>query len=397
MRKRLLLLLSILLSFSLLAAACGDDDEGDAGDTTTTVADDDGDMDDEGETPDDEGETPDEDVVFAGCLNEASTVESNGQVGLVFDVNGRGDQSFNDSAAAGLDRAVADFDMTFTEAVPNEDGSDRGPLLQLAADGGNIVIAVGFLFAGEAGPAACENLDTHFAVIDDAMLNFGAEGGPEPWAPNAAGLTFAEEQGSYLVGVAAGLTTETNEIGFIGGVQGWGLIEKFEAGFVAGVASVNPDANVTVSYIAENDVQGFFQPDRAREIATAMYEENADIVYHAAGDSGGGLFVAAKEWSEDNDKVWAIGVDSDQALTADADVQEFILTSMLKRVDNAVYQAIEAHINGTFQNGNTIFDLAAGGVGYSTTGDHLSAETIAAIDAAAEAIISGEVEVPAAP
>jgi len=414
MRKRLLMLLAILLSFSLLAAACGDDDDTTADDdmaddegtddegTDDEGTDDEG-TDDEGtddEGTDDEGtddEGTDEDAVFTGCLGDDSTVESNGQTGLVFDVNGRGDQSFNDSAAAGLDRAVADFGLTFTEAVPNEDGSDRGPLLQLAADGGSIVIAVGFLFAGEAGPAACENLDTHFAVIDDAMLDFGAEGGPAPWAPNAAGLTFAEEQGSFLVGVAAGLTTETDNIGFIGGVQGWGLIEKFQAGFEAGVAAVNPDATVTSVYIAENDVQGFFQPDRGREIATSMYEEGADIVYHAAGDSGGGLFVAAKEWSDDNDKVWAIGVDSDQALTADADVQEFILTSMLKRVDNAVYQAIEGHINGTFVNGNTIYDLAAGGVGYSTTGDHLSAETIAAIEEWAAKIISGEVEVPTAP
>ncbi|MEZ5243599.1 MAG: BMP family ABC transporter substrate-binding protein [Acidimicrobiales bacterium] len=391
MRNRLLLILGILLSFSLLAAACGDDSE-DTTDSTDSTPDDSGDTPDDTTPPD--GADPD---AFAGCPDAESTVENNGQVGLVFDVNGRGDQSFNDSAAAGLDRAVADFGLTFTEAVPNEDGSDRGPLLQLAADDASIVIAVGFLFAGEAGPAACENLDTHFAVIDDAMLNFAAEGGPAPWAPNAAGLTFAEEQGSYLVGVAAGLTTETNEIGFIGGVQGWGLIEKFEAGFVAGVASVNPDANVTVSYIAENDVQGFFQPDRAREIATSMYEEGADIVYHAAGDSGGGLFIAAKEWSEANDKVWAIGVDSDQALTADEDVREYILTSMLKRVDNAVYQAIEAHVNGEFVNGNTVYDLATGGVGYSTTGDYLSADTIAAIDAAEAAIIAGDVVVPTAP
>ena len=374
------------MAFGLFAAACGDSDSDSSSASDTSAAD----------TTTAASAAPDE-APFSGCLDEVSEPESNGQVGLVFDVTGRGDQSFNDSAAAGLDRAVEDFGLTFTEAVPIEDGSDRGPLLQLAADGGSIVIAVGFLFAGEAGPAACNNLDTHFAVIDDAMLNFDAEGGPAPWAPNAAGLTFAEEQGSFLVGVAAGLTTESNNIGFVGGVAGWGLIEKFEAGFKAGVAAVNPDATVTAVYIAENDVQGFFQPDRGREIGSAMYEDGADIVYHAAGDSGGGVFVAAKDWTEANSQVWAIGVDSDQALTADVDVRPYILTSMLKRVDNAVYQAIEAHINGTFQNGNTVYDLAGGGVGYATTGDHLSAETIATIDEWAAKIVSGEVVVPTAP
>ena len=376
MRKQLLLLLGILSSFTLMAAACSDDG---------------------GPTTEEDTAPRDEDPVFTGCLGEAGNPTNNGRSGLVFDVAGRGDQSFNDSAAAGLDRAVADFDLTVTESVPNEDGSDRGELLQLAADANSIVIAVGFLFAEEAGPTACNNLDTHFAVIDDAMLNLDAAGGPEPWAPNAAGLTFAEEQGSFLVGVAAGLTTETDNIGFIGGVSGWGLIEKFEAGFAAGVGAVNPDANVVVSYIAENDVQGFFQPDRAREIAASMYEEGADVVYHAAGDSGSGLFVAAKEWSESQNPVWAIGVDSDQALTTDEDVRPYILTSMLKRVDNAVYQAIEDHINGEFAAGNTIYDLAAGGVGYSTTGDHLSAETIATIDEWEAKIISGEVDVPTTP
>lgn len=376
MRKSMKMLPLLLAVFALLAAGCGDD--------STSTAD---------EPAADAGSTD----VFTGCFDQTANVTNDDNVGLVFDIGGRGDQSFNDSAAAGIERARDELGITFTEQTPNADGSNRAELLQLAADSSSLVIGIGFLFAADAAPTACNNLDTNFAVIDDALTNFDAEGGPAPWAPNAAGLTFAEEQGSYLVGVAAGLTTTTNNIGFIGGVSGWGLIEKFQAGFEAGVAAVNPDAEVTVSYIMENDVQGFYQPDRAREIATSMYESGADIIYHAAGSSGGGLFQAAKEWSGSHDKVWAIGVDSDQALTADEDVREFILTSMLKRVDNAVYQVIQAHQAGEVVPGNTIYDLAAGGVGYSTTGDNLAPDVITAIDAEAAKIISGDVVVPSVP
>ena len=148
---------------------------------------------------------------------------------------------------------------------------------------------------------------------------------------------FSEEQGSYLVGVAAALKTTTNKIGFIGGVSGIGLIEKFEAGFTAGAQSVNPDIEVTVAYITEfPDFAGFEDPARAKEIASAMYSEGADIIYAAAGLSGSGMFQAARGLRATGTKVWGIGVDSDQYNTVDPSVQEFVLTSMLKRVDVAV-------------------------------------------------------------
>ena len=176
MRKRLLLLLSVLLSFSLIAAACGDDEETDAGSTDSAS---------ESESTSDAAEEDD-------ATEEVAAAETT--VGLVYDIGGRGDLSFNDSAAAGLDRAEAELGIAYGEASPNDDGSNRAELLQLAADANPIVIGVGFLFAGDAAAVAAENPDTNFAVIDDAMLNFETDP-PSPVGSNVAGLVFAEEQG----------------------------------------------------------------------------------------------------------------------------------------------------------------------------------------------------------
>ena len=381
-------LLAAGLAASLVLAACGGDDETtttdapveESGDATADMSEDTADM---------SEDTADmsEDMADGGDLN----------VGLTFDIGGRGDQSFNDSAAEGIDRAVADFGVSFSEAEPNVDGSNRAELLQLQADSSGLVVAVGFLFEGDVVAVAAENPDTNFAVIDAAMLDF--DNGAVPYADNIAGLTFAEEQGSFLVGVAAALNSESNTLGFIGGVGGFGLIEKFEAGFTAGAQAVNPDITVIPQYITmAPDFDGFFAADRAKEIALAMYDQGADVIYHAAGGSGAGLFEAAKERSEESgSKVWAIGVDSDQYNTSDESVREYILTSMIKRVDVAVYQSTEAQLDGSFSSGNTVYDLSVDGVGYSTTGDFLTADQIAQMEEFKAQIIDGTIEVPTAP
>jgi basic membrane protein A len=318
-------------------------------------------------------------------------------VGLIFDIGGRGDQSFNDSAAAGIERAADELGITFTEASPNADGSNRAELLQLAADN-DVVIGVGFLFEGDAATVGIENPGIHFAVIDSAMLNFTADP-VAPYGDNIAGLVFAEHQGSYLVGAAAALKSTTGTIGFIGGVSGvGGLIERFEAGFIAGAKAVNPDIVILSEYIsAAPDFAGFNAPDRAKEIALGMYEGGADIVYHAAGGSGGGLFEAAREQSDaSGSKVWAIGVDSDQYNTADPSVRDYILTSMLKRVDVAVYEVIKSHIDGTFTAGPTTYDLSVDGVGYSTSGGFVD-DIVDQLEDFKAKIVSGEIEVPTDP
>ncbi len=375
-------LLAAGLAASLVLAACGDDD-----DTADEPADD---AEEPAEEPADDAEEPAEEP------SEEPAGESF-NVGLTYDIGGRGDQSFNDSAAEGIDRAETELGITFTEAEPNVDGSNRAELLQLQADQSALVIGVGFLFAGDVATVSAENPDTNFAVVDDAMLDF--DNGGVPVCDNCAGLTFAEEQGSFLVGAAAALNSESGTVGFIGGVGGFGLIEKFEAGFIEGVKAVDPEITVISQYITQApDFDGFTAPDRAREIALAMYDQGADVIYHAAGGSGAGLFEAAAEQSESSgSKVWAIGVDSDQYLTAAPEVQEYILTSMLKRVDTAVFEITKAQQDGTFEAGQTEYDLAVDGVGYSTSGDFLTEEQITQIEDFKAQIIDGTIEVPTTP
>ncbi len=382
MLKKFWSLLAILLTFTLVAAACGSDDPVETGSDTTDADTGDADADSDADADADTGD---------------AMAESDTSVGLVYDIGGRGDLSFNDSAAAGLEKADADLGISFTEASPNNDGSNRAELLQLAADGNPIVIGVGFLFEGDAATVAAENPDTNFAVVDSAMLDFSVDP-PAPYGDNVAGLVFAEEQGSYLVGVAAALKTESNKLGFIGGVCCFGLIEKFEAGFRAGALSVNPDIEIVTAYITDApDFDGFNQPDRANVIATTMYDDGADIIYHAAGGAGNGMFQAAKAFSEDNgSKVWGIGVDADQYNTVDPSLQEYILTSMLKRVDVAVFEILRSQNDGAFAAGPNVYDLSVDGVGYSTSGGYVD-DIVTELEAAKAAIVAGDVVVPIDP
>lgn len=357
MRKRLLLLLAVLTSLSLVAAACGDDDD------TSTAA---------------EGDCP---------TSRVEGKPDGTKVGLLFDLTGRGDQSFNDSAACGMDRAATDFDISPSESYPTSDGDRPERLDLLASQDNELIFGVGFLWGDHVTAGASKYPDTHFVQIDGF-----AEG------DNVTLATFAEHEGSYLVGVAAALTSETGKIGFIGGVR-QALIQKFEAGYVAGAKSVNPDIEIEVEYITpDGDFTGFTAPDRAREIANRMYGDDVDIIYAAAGQSGGGMFAAAQEYSEaSGSKVWGIGVDSDQYFTVGSDLQEYVLTSMIKRVDTAVYDSVQQYLDGNLATGEIIFDLKSEGVGYSTSGDFLSDDTISAIDEAKQQIVDGDVTVPSRP
>lgn len=404
MRKRGTLVLAALLSFALIAAACGDDDDAEtqpaAAEPETETAEPEEEMaEPETETAEPEEEMAEPEEEMAEPEEEMAEPEmTDVSVGLVYDIGGRGDQSFNDSAAAGIERAAAELGIAFTEASPEPDGSNRGELLQLAANEHDVVIAVGFLFEGDAAAVGAENPDTRFGVVDSAMLNFGADP-VGPYGDNIAGLVFAEHEGSFLVGAAAALKSQTGTIGFIGGVANvGGLIERFEAGFNAGARAVNPDIEIIGDYITEApDFDGFNAPDRAKEIALAMYEEGADIVYHAAGGSGAGLFQAALEQSEaSGSKVWAIGVDSDQYLTADAGVRDYILTSMLKRVDVSIFEMIRSVIDGTMQPGPTTYNLSVDGVGYSTSGGFVD-DIADQLDDLKAQIVAGDITVPSEP
>lgn len=377
---------ALLLVFALIAAACGDGDStdttaDDGGTTATTAAPDD--------TPDTTAadDTPDTTAAPTTTMAPMEPVT----VGLVYDIGGRGDQSFNDAAAAGIDRAIADFGVEVIELEPNEGGDNRIELLDLASSqGSDLVIGVGFLFADSLVEVAAGYPDVKYAGVDAFMADLD-EGS------NSVSLLFAEEQGSFLVGAAAALKSETGHVGFIGGVT-IDLIKKFEAGFVAGATTVNPDIVIDINYLTEPpDFGGFGDPAKGKEAALAMYQGGADVVYHAAGGSGLGLFQAAQEISTSTgSQVWAIGVDSDQYLTAGADLQPYILTSMLKRVDVAVYNTIQAVVDGMFAGGYQTFDLSVDGVGYATSGGFVD-DIAGDLDAFKAQIISGDIVVPTTP
>lgn len=308
------------------------------------------------------------------------------KVGLAYDIGGRGDQSFNDSAARGLDKAKGEsgFEVKELEAAQGEtDAQKEDRLRQLAEGGYNPVIGVGFAYAKAIGAVAKDNPDVKFAIIDD--FTTGTDDGP-----NIANLTFAENEGSFLVGVAAALKSKTGNVGFIGGVN-TPLIQKFEVGYIAGVKAVKADATVQSKYLTQPpDFSGFNDPAKGETAANGMFDAGADVVYAAAGGSGGGAFKAAKAKG-----VLGIGVDSDQYnLPALADVKDVIITSMVKEVDLAVYDFINSVKNNKFAAGNKIYDLKAGGIDYATSGGKID-DIKTQIDAYKAKIVSGEIKVPA--
>ncbi|MBO3745190.1 BMP family ABC transporter substrate-binding protein [Streptosporangiaceae bacterium NEAU-GS5] len=303
------------------------------------------------------------------------------RVGLAYDIGGRGDQSFNDSAAAGLDKAKKDFGITDSkelEANQGETDAQKEERLRLLAEGGYTpIIAVGFAYAGPLKKVASEFPDTKFAIVDDQSTLAG----------NITNLVFAEEQGSFLVGAAAALKSVKNNVGFVGGVQ-VPLIKKFEVGYIQGVKHQKPDVQVQVKYLTQPpDFSGFGDPAKGKAAAQGMYDSGADIVYQAAGGSGGGVFEAAKAAG-----AWAIGVDSDQAKTADPAVRDRILTSMVKKVDVAVYDFIKNNVDGTVKSGPIVYDLAKGGVDYATTGGHIN-DIVPQLEELKKQIISGQIKV----
>jgi len=310
--------------------------------------------------------------------------ESEVMVGMAYDVGGRGDQSFNDAAAAGLDQAAEEFgfETQESEAADGEPESAREERLRTFADAGyDPIIAVGFAYSASVAKVAKEYPEVHFAIIDDEVA----------MGDNIANLVFAEEEGSFLVGAAAALKTETDQIGFVGGVN-TPLIKKFEAGYIAGAEQVNPDIEIESTYLTQPpDFSGFGDPAKGLTAAQGMYDGGADIVYHAAGGSGGGVFEAAAESGN-----LAIGVDSDQYVTADPSVQDVILTSMLKKLDVAVFEYLTQVDEGTFPSGVERYDLEDDGVGYSTSGGKID-DITDQLDDFKQQIIDGDIEVPTTP
>jgi basic membrane protein A len=356
--------LGALMALGLVAAACGGDDPATGGGGAES-----------------------------GC---AAASEDETSAALALDIGGIGDQSFNDAANRGLKDAIADglVEESNTDLVEaNATGSNRDDnVVNLADQGCDLVVGVGFAFSEAIKPPeggegiADEYPDQKFAVVD----GFAGE------ADNVTNLTFKEEEGSFLVGAAAAMKSEAGTIGFLGGQEGTGLIEKFQAGYEAGAQAIDPNIEILVEYIGDSTA-AFNDPTKGEALSSKMYDQGADIIYHAAGASGSGLFKAAVEADE-----LAIGVDSDQSLTASPEQQKLILTSMLKRVDTAVYDTIKQVSEGEFTTGFQVFGLKEEGVDYAVNEyndneELLSTEIQAQLDKFKQDIISGKIKVPTEP
>src|ERR1700738_2836911 len=261
------------------------------------------------------------------------------RIGIVLDVGGRGDKSFNDGADAGADSATKMLGSNIRFIEPGEGADREAGLRLLAAEGMNLVIGVGFIFTDDLANLAKEYPNTAFAGIDYALAT-DKNGNVIPPPPNVAALKFREEEGSYLVGALAALVGHSKKIGFVGGMD-IPLIHKFEAGYRSGVKKVCPDCQVIAQY-AGTSGDAFKNPAKGKELALAQYGQAADVIFHAAGSTGLGVFEAARE-----QRRLAIGVDSDQWDEAPG----HLLTSMTKQVDVSVLSAVRALKQGRWQGG----------------------------------------------
>ncbi len=353
MKKRVLALAmaAVLAMSSLVACGSKDAAEESTGEATTE----------ETAAPAEEA-APAEDTTAV----DPSTIK----IGMVTDVGGVNDGSFNQSSWEGLQRAQVELGIE-AKYLESKTDADYTPNIEtLVDDECDLVICVGYMLADATKAAAEAYPDQKFAIIDDASIDL----------PNVTNLMFAQEQASYLVGLVAGMTTESKTVGFVLGMASE-TMNKFGYGYLAGVLDANKDAKI-LQYNANN----FGDTAGGKSAATSMITNGADVIFHAAGGTGIGVIEGCKE-----NGIKAIGVDSDQSVLA----PETVITSAMKRVDNACYDIAQAMIDGTVAPGVKTYDLSIGGVDIAPTTDLLSEDVLTAVNTAKEKIIAGEVTVPA--
>ncbi|MFF2405308.1 BMP family protein [Streptomyces sp. NPDC058092] len=320
--------------------------------------------------------------------SDAGSDSKEAKTALAYDIGGRGDQSFNDAAYAGLAKAEKELGFKGTEAEPSDGESDADKvqrLTTLARAGNNPVIGVGFAYAPAIKKVAPKFPKITFGIIDDASVT----------GKNIANLVFNEEQGSYLAGVAAAKVTKTKTVGFIGGVE-TPLIKKFQAGFEQGVKDTDPSVKVLSQYLTQPpNFDGFSKPDLGKAAAQGQLDKKADVVYAAAGLAGSGSIEATAKAGK-----WAIGVDSDQYNQKGlAAYKAQILTSVTKDVSGSVLNLIKSVKDGKPQNGEIRYGLDKDGVGLADSNPAFTkmTEVIAAVDKAKKAIVDGTVTVKTTP
>lgn len=319
--------------------------------------------------------------------SDTSSDSKGDKIALAYDIGGRGDQSFNDAAYAGLVKAEKDLGVKGTEAEPSDGESDADKVQRLTtlARGNNPVIGVGFAYAPAIKKVAPKFPKTTFGIIDDASVT----------GKNIANLVFNEEQGSYLAGVAAAKVSKTKTVGFIGGVE-TPLIKKFQAGYEQGVKDTDPSVKVLSQYLTQPpNFDGFSKPDLGKAAAQGQLDKKADVVYAAAGLAGSGSIEATAKAGK-----WAIGVDSDQYNQKGlAAYKDQILTSVTKDVSGSVFNLIKSVKDGKPQTGEIRYGLDKNGVGLADSNPAFTKMTdvIAAVDKAKKAIIDGSVTVKTTP
>lgn len=324
-------------------------------------------------------------LVLTACGKASSSKNPDFSVGLVTDVGGIDDKSFNQGTWEGVERFAKDFGAD-KNYLQSEKDADYVPNLSAFVDEAtDLIVAPGFLFEESLKQVAANSPDQKFLLID-AVVD----------APNVASAVFSENEGSFLVGAAAALKAKEagkNTVGFIGGMD-FDLIQRFEAGFEAGVWAIDPSMKVLVEYAG-----AFDSPQTGQALASRLYDQGAYIIFHAAGGTGNGLLKEAMDRRANGEDVWAIGVDKDQYEDGiyDGD-KSVVLTSMLKRVDVAAYDIAKLTLDGKFPGGKTIvFDLANEGVGLPKTNPNLSDDIVKEANDFIPQITSGKVEVPTLP
>lgn len=312
----------------------------------------------------------------AACNMGARSEADKGKVhvGIVFDTGGKDDRSFNASAWEGVKRAAQDFPIVLRDVEPGDPTSVEPAIRAFAERNYDLVIGVGFEQMPVVERVAKDYPNVIFVIIDGEIK-----------LPNVTSLLFREHEGSYLVGMIAAMKSQTGTVGFIGGMD-IPLIHRFETGYAEGARAANPNVNVIANYVGVTPA-AWNNPGQGKELAIAQIGKGADVIFTAAGNSGIGAFDAAEQ-----NKKFVIGVDSNQNWVKPG----YVLTSMIKRIDNAVYQTIAERVNGQFKPGVHVYGLNNEGVGYAVDQHNeklLTPEMIAKVEEAKKKIISGEIKV----
>lgn len=310
------------------------------------------------------------------------------RVGIVFDIGGKNDRSFNAAAWEGVKRAQEDLDICLYDVEPGNPTSIEPAMRAFAEKNFDLIIGVGFAQGPIMQKVALDYPNNKFAIVDGVIFE---EDGKTP-LKNVASLVFKEHEGSYLVGMIAASKSKTGTLGFLGGMD-IGLIHRFAKGYEEGAKSINPNIKTIVNYVGVTD-GAWNNPGKGKELSLAQIEKGADVIFTAAGNSGLGAFDAVEQYGKTSGEAnkFVIGVDSNQNGVKPG----FVLTSMVKRVDNAVYDVVKELLNGKFEGGFHVFGLDKDGVAYAMDDNNkplIPAEVIAKVEAAKAKIVAGEIKV----